>query len=378
MKEGEKKFLRYFGLEVGLSNRPADDILGFLENYVLGTEGALRYRQMDIRERLAAIREIWFMTLRKSGRVLGTVGFVRRKACNGNQPVNSYYIRYFSIRLSWARKSRQAGSAKKSLKKKNTRGNVLKDRVAGFMGHIERYLKGADQEASVLYAYIEKENTPSLQMSERMGYDTVRWMSHTYFSRFFPEQHPGVSVIWEEEEKKEVLEKIRDFYRDYTLFQEEPLFYRNGYLGYRNAQGEIVAGVQTLPVHWEIVEMPGITGWFFLKAVPYIPLLRKFYEGHRFRFVAFEGLFFKEGYESVLPFLFETALHRYGMSLGIIWYDTRCPLAEVMHAMPHRGLFGKMVHPVPAEVRMRFLNMAPGRVKTYYRKPVYVSAFDIT
>jgi len=377
MEEGEDKFLQYYGLEVDISHRPTDDILRLLENYVLGTEGALRYRQMDIRERLSAIREIWFMSLRKSGRVLGTVGFVRRNAHNGNQSVNSYYIRYFSIRLSWARKRRQASAVKKSLKKKSTRGNVIKEQVAEFMGHIEHYLKGVDQEASVLYAYIEKENIPSMQMSGRMGYETVRQISHTYFSRFFPKSYPRITGI-RDDEKPLVLEKIRNFYRDYTLFQEEPLFYKDRYLVYRNEKENIVAGVQFLPVNWEMIEIRGVTGWVFRKIFPLLPFLRRLYDGLRFRFAGFEGLFYEEGYEKVVPQLFEVALHRCGLSLGMIWYDTRSPLAAMMRCIPHKGFFSWLVKPVPAEVRMRFLNMSSGDSRLYYEKPVYISTFDLT
>ncbi|MCD6202370.1 MAG: hypothetical protein J7K46_11250 [Bacteroidales bacterium] len=377
MEEKKKKFLQYLDLEVDISERPTKDIFTLLTDYILGTEGKLRYRQLDIRDRLAAIRETWFMSLRKYGRLLGTVGFVRRQAFNGKEKINTYYIRYFSIKFSQVKKSKSGKSKKELTKKKTPRGSIIKEQVEEFMGQVEQHLKGVNETPSILYAYIEKENIPSMQMSKRMGYVTVCQMSQTYFSRFFPKQHPDVFAV-RQEEKSVVLQKIRDFYKDYTLFQEEPLFYRNGYLVYRNQQGEIVAGIQAFEVNWEIVEMPGITGWFFLKVLPYIPLLRKFYDGHGFRFVAFEGLFYERGYEHVLSVLFESALCRFGLSLGIFWHDIKSPLVEIMRRMPRKGLFGKLVTAVPADVRMRFLKMTPGHIRLYHEKPVYVSAFDIT
>ncbi len=54
------------------------------------------------------------------------------------------------------------------------------------MGQADRYLEGAREKSALLYAYIEKENIPSMQLSKRMGYVTIRQMDLTFFSRFSP------------------------------------------------------------------------------------------------------------------------------------------------------------------------------------------------
>ncbi len=94
-----KQFLQYYDLEVDINTYPTDDIIKYLQDYVLGTDGGLRYLQLDLAERLAAIRKIYFMTLRKYGKLLGTVGFIRRQVRFRRKYLNTYYIRYFLIRF---------------------------------------------------------------------------------------------------------------------------------------------------------------------------------------------------------------------------------------------------------------------------------------
>ncbi len=368
----KKKFLSYLGLDVEIERSAPEDVRRLLEDYVLGTEGGLRYRQLDIYDRLALIREIWFMSLRKYGRLLGTVGFVRRVVQCGGKAYNSYYIRYFSIRSNPVKKELKKGRVK--VRKK---GGLIRETVEKFMGEADRYLAGTGEGPAVLYAYIEEENAASMQMSGRMGYRTVRRMDHTWFSRLHPQQHDEVDQAGEEEQE-EILRRVRSFYRDYNLFHTEGLFLGSGYYVFRDDSGEIRAGVQTRLVNWQLVDMPGVSGFFFRRLVPRLPGLRRYYDGRTFRFLSLEALFFEKGYEAKIIPLVETALDRSGLSLAILWHDTESPLREAARSLRGKGFFGKVVRAQPADVRMRFLGMTEEEEGAFGRQPVYVAAFDVT
>jgi len=253
---------------------------------------------------------------------------------------------------------------------------VIKTQVEDFMIHADRYLEGTGDKPTVLYAYIERTNVPSMQMSEKMGYTTVGQMDNTFFSRFVPRPHPAVSRVLEEE-KETVLRKIRAFYRDYVLFSTDAVFYREGYFVYRD-HGKVVAGVQANRVNWEIRGMPGVTGWFFLNIVPALPLLRRFYDGKIFHFASFEAVFFEPEYKHMLIPLFETALNALNVSLGIIWHDIKSKLRDDIRSLPHQGIFQKFISPRQGDIRMRFLNLNSEEISHFYNSPAYISAFDIT
>jgi hypothetical protein len=368
----KKKFLTYLNLEVEIERSAAEDVRRLLEDYVLGTEGGLRYRQLDIPARLAVIREIWFMSLRKYGRLLGTVGFVRRQVRCGGELYNSYYIRYFSIR---------SNPVKKELRRKHVKirkkGGLIREQVERFMGEADRYLEGAEGDPSVMYAYIEEENAASMQMSGRMGYRTVRHMDHTWFSRLRPRRREGV-VRADEKERGEVLQRLREMYKEYTLFHTEGIFEDGPYYLFRDADGTLRAGLQARVVNWQIVEMPGVAGLFFRKILPHLPVLGRLFDGKTFRFLSLEGLFFETGYEKQILPLVETALHEADLSLSILWHDTRSSLRETLHRLPGKGFFGKVMKAQPADVRMRFLNMTAEEKKRFRERPAYVAAFDVT
>jgi hypothetical protein len=368
----KKTFLTYLDLEVEIEWSAPEDVRRLLENYVLGTEGALRYRQGDIPARLAVIREIWFMSLRKYGRLLGTVGFVHRDVRCAGRVYNSYYVRYFSIR---------SNPVKKELRRKNIKvkkkGGRLREQVEQFMGEAGRYLEGVGDAPAVMYAYIEEENAASMQMSGRMGYRTIRHMDHTWFSRLRPRRREGI-IRAGEKEREEVLQRLDKMYEDYTFFHTEGLFEDGPYYLFRDAEGVFRAGLQVRVVQWQIVEMPGVTGFFFRKILPHLPWLKRLFDGETFRFLSLEGVFFAEGQERYLLPVVETALHEAGLSLALLWHDTQSPLREAMLRLPGKGFFGKIMKARPADVRMRFLNMTEEEEKTFRDKPAYVAAFDVT
>ncbi len=368
----KKRFLQFHDLEVEIERTASEDVRRLLEDYLLGTEGGLRYRQLDIRERLAAIGEIWFMSLRKRGRLLGTVGFVRRELACDSTRFNSYYVRYFSIRSSPVRKE---------LKGRNIRtdkqGGRLRTRVEEFMGEAHRYLRGNGRLPSVLYAYIEKENSASLQMSGRMGYHPVRSMDLTWFSRLSPRRHVAVSPACEED-KEMIRVRLRHFYSEHCLFHEEGLFRGGDYYLFRDPSGRVVAGVQTRVVHWQITGMPGAAGFFFLRLLPRIPRLKRFHDGHGFRFLSLEAVFFEKGWEHALIPLVETAMADTGMHLAVLWHDTDDPLRRAVRSLRKRGWFAHLIGTPVAEVRMRFLETTAEQENAFRQRPVYVAAFDVT
>ena len=373
--ESRKQYLKYYDLDVSIDRKPTEDILKLLQDTVLGTPGGIRYQLKDTAEKVQVIPEIYFLTLRKFNRILGTVGFVRRTFRFGTYQFQSYYLRYFSIRspIPTSRRKRKAKPDKVRIRKKR---NILKEQSEKFMEEAHKYLKTDDGDKTVLYAYIEQENQRSMEMSSRMGYKTMRIMTNEFFSRVFPRSDRNVGRI-REDEKETVRKKLREFYRDFTFYTEESLFYKDAYFVYRQ-DGEIVAGVQATPVEWEIKVMPGISGWIFQKLVPVMPFLKQLFNPNSFRFVSLDFIYYKEGSEKLLLPLFESVLAHQNVRTAITWHDSESPILKTIQTLPRLGIFRKLTSSRPAEIRMKFAGLNPSEEQVFADYPAFIIAFDAT
>jgi len=373
--EERKKYLQYYDLDVSIDEQATGDILDLLDNTILGTSGGIRYRLLDTAEKIKAIPEIYFLSLRKFNRLLGTIGFVRRQFSFRDETYIAYYLRYFSIKSPMSTAKRKKSRRYDTIIKKKKR-NILKEQAEEFMVNAHKYLRTADGQKTVLYAYIEQENQRSMEMSTRMGYETVRILTNEYFSRVFPKRDPAVERL-SGAEKSQMRGEISSFYGDFTFFTEESLFYKESYFVY-HLDGKIVAGVQATPVEWEIKTMPGITGWIFQTLVPFLPFLRRLFNPGRFRFVSLDAIYYKHGYELLLIPLFESVLAIQGVRTAVTWHDSESPVLKTIRKLHRLGVFRKLTSPRPADIRMRFIGFSDEEKERFYQYPSYVIAFDTT
>ncbi len=374
--------LKYHDLKVEVVNQASDDIQNHISRTILGTPRGLIYRLVDTVNKLGDMGLVYFMTLRKSTRLLGTVGLVHRMAKNGSKSFSTYYIRYFSIFAPLRVKSYK--ERKKELKEAKKQGNIfkknnlIKDKVIPFFDNMASLNDPSMSSGtkSISFAYIEKKNYRSMDFSSMMGYITTREFATLVFSRFYPKKNENVSVI-SPEEKSEVLEKLNEKYFDYTTFYTDNIFYKDQYFVHKE-KGEIVAGVQANRVEWEILEFPGRNGALLMKMVPKLPLMSKLFQPGSFKFAAFEGIYYKPGHEKKLPGLFESACTMLGVNVGLSWMDTESSLYKDVIEAGNLGFLCKVMKSQPANVRVKFLDVPENEQKEFFEKPAYISVFDMT
>ena len=374
--------LKYHDLRVEVVNQAGDDIKTHISKTILGTPGGLIYRLVDTVNKLGDMGLVYFMTLRKSTRLLGSVGLVHRMAKNGSKSFSTYYIRYFSIFAPLRIKTYK--ERKKELKEAKKQGNIfqknnlIKDKVIPFFDNMTSLNDPSipSDTKSFSFAYIEKKNYRSMDFSSMMGYITTREFATLVFSRFYPKKNENVSVI-SSEEKPWVLKKLNEKYFDYTTFYTDNIFYKDQYFVYKE-KGEIVAGVQANRVEWEILEFPGRNGAFLMKMVPKLPLMSKLFQPGSFKFAAFEGIYYKPGHENKLPGLFESACTMLGVNVGLSWMDTESFLYQDVIEAGNLGFLGKVMKSQPANVRVKFLDVPENEQKEFFEKPAYISVFDMT
>jgi len=228
----------------------------------------------------------------------------------------------------------------------------------------------------LLYGIVEKRNIRSQQFAGIVGLETVREFCTLAFSRIILKTHKDIFRITENE-KPGVISELTSFYRTHTFFSTDYIFFNNNYFVCKDGK-EIVAGLQANPETWRIVEVPGFNGWLLLKVLPYVPGISSFYNPEAFRFIAIEGLFYKEGYEDRIMPLIETAMAMHKAHFALTWMDTGSPVFIRLQEFSRFGVFSRFISRIPADIKIKFIGCSDDEKKVYYNNPVYLSCFDMT
>ncbi len=396
-----KILARFKDIEIEIRRDADPQLLSHLHSTILGTEGGMQYMHTKIEEKLANIPEIYFMLLKKSEKLLGSVGFVKKETLHCGVPLKSWYIRYFSIHAPL----RTAVKPGKKANRTNRGSSLLKEVSLPYFKNPDK-LEDSDAshpEKSILYAFIERENLRSSGFSETMGLRTYRRFTTILFSRLRcrQDQHVGTALP---SEKKEILRLIEQFYAQHTLFSTANIFpqhpkpleeeyteppYRNLFSGKKEKNplsksaflvyrlnGKIVAGLQVHPDAWKITHLKSWS-WFTLKFFPRIPGIRRIFNPENFRFIALEGIFYTAGGQKYLEPLLETACANFQTAIAMLWVDTRSPVLKVLRKRVRLGLMNKFMRQVEADIRIKTYGLSGNEEQLLRDQPAYISAFDM-
>ena len=370
------EIMKYLKLSVNIETEPEADVQEHIRKTVLGTPGRMRYQHTSFKEKLPFLGRIFFLNLRKSGKLMGTIAFILRDTMHGAGGLRSWYIRYFSVRAPL----RDTSFKRKRSRKEDRpqRDNLLKAAAETYFSHPDQIAEGMEfkDSRSIVYAYVEKENLRSWNFSESVGFETVGAIHSTLFSRFRPRRHRAVRPA-KQDEKDNILEHLRAFYRDYNMFTETNLFFNDNYLVWEE-NGRIVAGCQANPELWHIHHIPGFISGVFLRILSRLPFISRRINPRYLNFIAFEGIWYEEEYADRLPKLVESALAFHDLYLGVLWLDSSCRVYGQMQKLGRHGWVGRFFTSLPGDIRVRFINWGEKEKEEYRRKPCYISCFDMT
>jgi hypothetical protein len=373
----DRPVYNYKGLEVRVSDHANKGILDILNNAVQGSEGGLRFSLQNIAPRIAAYRDrIRFVSLYKKNKVTGTVGACFRVSGQGKLRFPSSYLRYLAFQttyqadLNW-RKRRQA-------RLRHDYDDSFKHKTLEIFSkpHLLELDNVFEGDKHVMYAFVESMNERSKNIVNQAGYDNIRSFLTVAFSRFSPKSDPRVNRL-KEEEKEEMESLLLDYYREYSFFSTDHVFFENRYYVLRD-KGEIVAGVLAIPSSYKVYDVPGVWGWVMMKVLPKTPYFRRLFRPGEFRYLVFDGIFHKRGYEKMLAPLFESACHAEGFHTGLTWLDDRSRLYDIVRTEVKMGALNRMLNAKPGLVYTRFLNMTDNERELFYDAPAYISGFDFS
>ncbi len=366
--------LQYHDLKIEVVHGANEDIKALLSKVILGTPGRMRYRHIGLLDKIDNVGKTIFLTLRKGHRLLGTVGLVQRLVETGENRNNAFFIRYFAI-FSPMQSEKHGRQQKRG---EDDKQSFLKEELKLQIDRMNQFIENPELQKikTISYAYIEKENERSMNFGDVMGYQTAGEVHTLPFSRFFPKHNKNVQSL-PKEDGENMMNKIREFYKDHIMFFPDYLSLDDHYFVYKK-HGEIVAGVQCYPVDFEIIEMPGFSGWLLLHVIPGLPVIRRMFQADKFSFIAFDGIWYKPGCEKYLMPLYESVCANFSTKIAMSWHDSRSRIYKEVKKAVRMGFLASILGTLPGIIRIKFFNQTGEEKQEFLEKPVYISGYDMS
>jgi hypothetical protein len=370
-----RTLLTYHDLTVEVENTPGEELIDHMHSTVMGQPGGVRYQHTDLVDRLNAPGENYFMYLRKSGKMMGSVGFCGRPAKVKGFSFDSWLIRYFSIKApmrSVPTKRKEKEDVKGDQKRTTVLGRFIQPIFAD-PSQLREGEQPPDQPA-IIFATIEQKNLRSMNFSTQMGLETIGEMADFTFSRIYPRKSPRMERL-PSGEYGHMLGLLKDFYREYTLFVPDPIFKNGDYYVIRESE-RIVAGVQFYPVTWRIVEFGSLAANWMVRLLANLRWFRKRYNPKNMKLIFLDGIYFAEGYEDTLYELMESVLEETGTYLAMIMVDTSSHLFALFQKKGDLGILHRIVGTFKADIRIRFIHMPEEIREHFLTHPTYIPTYD--
>jgi L-amino acid N-acyltransferase YncA len=324
-------------------------IFALLGKTIYGTKGP-KYQHTGQKIKLQDLNNPIFFTLREQGETIGFYCLCEREIWIGTEKYLGYYGRYLAVD-----KNHQGNGFGKLLKKNAT-----------------EYVESNGTSPSILYSYIEENNTRSFNISQKLGFTSITTLETVLFSRLYPKVDNRVARI-DEVELREILEKLESQNTHTILRTFENINYQNNYFVLKE-NGKIVAGLQANPTRWKIVEMAGMGGGILLNVLPHIPILKRLINPQKHDFVAIEGIFIETGSDELLYSLIEGVLHQFSVTSALIELDSKSSILEIFKKKQNLGLLNAFKNEIKTHVMKKSFNCN----LPIPHGEAYVSSFDFT
>lgn len=337
----------------------------------------MRFQLQNIPSRIAAYgNQIRFISLYKKNKITGTVGACFRVSGQGDLRYPSTYIRYLAMQSTYQSEINWRKREKAVIKPEPDDSFKQKTLEIFSKPHMLELPDVFEEDKHIMYGFIESMNERSKNLVHQAGYDYIRSFLTVAFSRFSPRADQRVSKI-ADNEKAEMNDLLNDFYKEYSFFAADYVFFDNRYYVLKENE-EIIAGVCAIPTTYKVYDIPGVWGWVMMKVLPVVPYYKRLFRPGEFRYLVFDAIYCKKGRESVLARLFDSACAAEGFNTGLTWLDDRSELYDKIRTEVKMGSLNRMLNAKPGLVYTKFVNLTKEEKERFYDAPAYISGFDFS
>ncbi len=358
-----------------LEDTPPPELIEHTKDVILGTPGGLQYHHTTAVEKLKKMDNVYILFLRRSGIMMGSIGYVERKAHTGERTHQTWLIRYFSMKAPM-RSEKKAKVKRRPLESRAF--SMLKDITHIFHENPERLRDFDTKELpqSLSTGLVEKNNARSRNFAEIGGYKKIGDVETFMFSRMRARKNIEVELL-PVDEQPEMRKVLKEFYKDHAIYHDDYIFNNNDYYVLRE-NGEIIAGLQANRETWKIKT----TGNNFLdklfRVLSKLSFVKKRLSYDDLRFLGIEGIYFKEGRETDVYKVLEGVLAKTEYYLALLVFDVKSPVYEVFKKKKKLGPVNAAFGTFDAELYGRFYKFPEEEEREIIERPKYYSIYDNT
>lgn len=373
--ESRRTLLSYHDLSIEVESKPSEELMEHMYGTVMGQPGGIQYHHTDLEDRLHSGHEDYFMFLRKSGKMLGSVGFCGKPTLTAGLEHDSWLIRYFSIKAP-IRGIPKKRKSKEELQDENKRTTVLGRFIQPIFADPSQLREEELRtgKPAIIFATIDQTNLRSMNFSAQMGLETIGSFAAFAFSRLRPRRSTRIEGV-KEHEQKIILDQITGFYEEYTLFYSDAIFKNNDYYTIRE-DGRMVAGVQIYEVAWKILDFGNRLTNRASALLSRILGLRHRINEEKISFLAFDALYYEPGREGALYELLEGVLKQKGHYIGMMMMDVESGLYDMFMKRKKLGFLYTFMGAKYADVRVRFIQIPDEIKQVFHKRPTYIPTYD--
>ncbi len=360
-----------------LETTPSQELIDHIGSTYLGTPGGLQYHHTTGIAKLRNIKNCYFVFLRRSGKMLGSIGYALRDTHAGEATYTCWLVRYFAIKAP-LRTDKITRKQQKKRPAKERSISLIKDAANFFHENPERLLdpKTTEMPKAILYSLVEKRNERSRNFAEIGGYEKTGDVVSFMFSRLKQRKRAGVERI-SRNDIPQMRSLLREFYSDHAFYLDDNLFLNDDYYVLRE-KGEVVAGLQANEEMWEIKTVGNTTLDRFVKLLTRIPFIGKRFRYEQMRFLGVEGIFFREGRGDDVYTLLEGVLAMKDHYLALMIMDTRSSVCLNFKKHGKLGPVNTFLGTFDGDFYTRFYSFPEEEKRKVSAMPAYISIFDNT
>lgn len=342
------------------------DILNLLEKTIIGTNGA-RYRHLHTARKIGDLVKPNYFTIYRKGNAIANITICERDLFINGKLTDTFYIRYFAFDSNFQTKGRA---------KKKEKPSYFQTAVSELLDTSNLNVNEPQYKPMIYWAIVDPENSRSLQMIERYGFETISKIKTTAFSRFRPGEKPTVSRATKLDET-EIWQQTQQFYKRYNSLSNTHLFKNDNYFILKE-NGKIIAGIQANEVEWKIEALPGTIGKLLVKTLPYVPYIRRIINPKKYQFLATEGLFWLPGYQNKVATLLEGVLYIQKCHSMLLWTDSKDLKLNQTFKSIKLGWLQKLKTDNAVNLVAKFNKTPEKTIDTMKNQLHYISGFDCT
>lgn len=339
------------GLSMRVDDGYSDAFVDLLHNTIWGTEG-LCYRSHELEQELQRIPRFQMIRLLRGETLIGVYGLAEKVVSVGHARVPALHRMYLAV----DRKYLGQGY-----------GKLL-------VSHTKRHFLDEANRPVMLYGYIEDQNSRSLGLARKVGYQRIGTFQVILFSRLRPRQHPAIERPGDDAELRSLLEEQ---YAEFALCDLEQSLIPSEYYLIRRG-GAIVAGLQAHRKRYSIVALGEWYGKLLLRVLPRTPYLRRLLPDGGLDFLALGNIYCPPGHERDLCSLLEGVLALSGVHVAMAFLDRDSPVLARLRARGKLGVLSQLGVDSLAHVMAGFNHIAEEIVDEFVQRPLLISPLDPT